>query len=138
MTPYADLEYATNYFSERLHTSAWDNSDNNQRQKALKMATRDIDRLDYVSEFTSEDDDVPEDVKIACCEIALARLAGVDPVKELEAVRIEYQRYSNAGVTYSPDLVPEHVVAQIASPVAWQYLKPLLRENWGIKLNRVD
>jgi hypothetical protein len=148
MDPYADLDYAESYFGQRLHTRAWTAASVSDRTKALTMATRDIDRLDYADEKADsdqerefprgEDDEVPDDIKIACCEIALARLDGVVPETELENAMVSSQSFSGVRTTYDRTAVPEHIVAMIASARAWTYLKPYLREAGTIKLSRVS
>jgi len=44
---YATVEEANQYFSERLHTASWDNSSPVEQNKALLMATRSIDNLNF-------------------------------------------------------------------------------------------
>lgn len=86
VVPYADLDWANGYMSDRLETDTWDEADNDTRNKALRMATRYIDTLpfvgsktdpDQVREFPREDEDeIPDEVKNACAEAALALLEG--------------------------------------------------------------
>lgn len=145
---YANITYANEYFSNRLHVASWTQAPVIDRNAALSMATRDIDRLEFVGsktdssqelEFPREDDtDVPDDIKIACCEIALALLNGVDPEAELESARVTSDGYSSVRTTYDANSVPEHVYAMIASVRAWRYLRPYLREPANIRLNRVS
>ncbi|MFO7253134.1 MAG: hypothetical protein DIU60_020540, partial [Actinomycetes bacterium] len=81
---YVTLEEASTYFAARLHTAAWDNAGDEERQKALEMASRAIDRLPLVGRPTDlaqgrafprhPDTEVPQAVKDACCEEALALL----------------------------------------------------------------
>lgn len=145
---YADLAFANAYFAERLHTSAWDNALVVDRNKALAMATRDIDRLDFIGskvEATQENEfpragqtEVPDDIKIAACEIALELLNGIDPAQELEAAKVIADKYGTVGTTYLPSSTPEHVFAMIASARAWTYLKPFLRDSRCVRLSRVS
>lgn len=145
---YADIEYANTYFGSRLHTKPWDNAPIVDRNAALAMATRDIDRLDYrdakaVSSQELEfprgaDTEVPDDIKIACCEIALALLDGVDVDAELDATRVLSDGFSGVRTTYDSRSVPEHVFAMIASPRAWRFLRPFVREPGNIRLDRVS
>lgn len=144
---YANLSYASTYFSERLHTRPWDRASPTDRQKALIMATRDIDRLDFalakadpaqVLEFPRTGQaEVPDTIKQAACEIAMARLSGIDPDAEIAAAQMTHQALSGASTSFDRSSRPEHVLSGIASATAWLLLRPYLRERSGIKLSRV-
>lgn len=81
---YVTLEEANTYFESRLHAEAWTNASDTDKQKALEMATRAIDRTplkgvkaswDQAHQFPRyPDTEVPQAVKDACCEEALAIL----------------------------------------------------------------
>jgi hypothetical protein len=81
---YCTIEYADEYFSGRLHAESWGQADESTKEKALKQATKAIDRqLLKGRKATDEqelafprhpDTEVPEAVKEACCEEALALL----------------------------------------------------------------
>jgi len=145
---YADVAFAVSYFATRLHTTPWDEADNGDRIKALAMGTRDIDRLDFAgSKAVSTQDnefprgqqtDVPDDIKIANCEIALALLDGVDPDQEYESIRMRSNNFVSVKTVYDTDAVPDHVLSRIASATAWAYLRPYLREPRNIRLDRVS
>ncbi len=145
---YADISFANQYFSERLHTKPWDKAPIGDRNAALSMATRYIDALDFADRKTVADQenefpragslDVPDDIKRACCEIALALLDGIDPEQELQSARVTSDRYSSVGATYDPNSVPEHVMAMIPSARAWTFIKPFLREPGAIRTSRVS
>jgi hypothetical protein len=47
MTYYGSVEKADQFFDERLHASVWADADNATKVKALKDATRAIDRLSF-------------------------------------------------------------------------------------------
>jgi len=122
------------YFEERLHTSPWDDATPADKIKALATATRMVDLLDFID----LPDPVPDDIKIACCEIALALLDGVDPEVEEETARVTSQRYVGISTTYDRSGVGDHVMAGIPSATAWKHLMPYLREDKTIKLSRVS
>jgi hypothetical protein len=133
---YGTLVNADNYFVTRLHTSAWDDSSTSDRQKALYMATRYIDRLNYkgdkaavynlllanaeateaeirIAEASQElefprDTDIvtPVDIETACYEITLALLDGVDPDAELENLGISTHSYAGVKTAYNRDQQP--------------------------------
>jgi hypothetical protein len=81
---YIDIEGADEYFSGRLHTDIWRETDDSTKEAALKQATRTIDRQLLKGRKATDtqelafprypDTEVPETVKEACCEIALALL----------------------------------------------------------------
>lgn len=135
-TYYGTLTNAANYFGTRLHTSAWDMSSVTDRQKAMYMATRYIDRLNYkghkaavytlllanteatdaeirAAEASQElefprdtDTTVPTDIETACYEIVLALLDGVDPDAELENLGISTHSYAGVRTAYNRDQQP--------------------------------
>jgi len=81
---YCTIEEANEYFAGRLHAESWGQSDESTKEKALKQATRAIDRqllkgrkMNPEQELAfprHPDTEVPEAVKEACCEEALALL----------------------------------------------------------------
>jgi len=81
---YIDIEGADEYFSGRLHAESWGQADDNTKEKALKQATKIIDRQRLNGHKTNPsqplvfprypDKEIPEAVKEACCEEALALL----------------------------------------------------------------
>lgn len=165
MEPYSSIGEANAYFAERLHVDVWFDSSTNDRLKALKQATRSIDRLRFVGMKHTEwvvaqtscdadalkaardaqerefprgaDEDVPTGIKEACCEEALSLLDGKDPEQEYEDLAVASQGYSSVRTTYERSYVLEHLNAGIASMRAWQLLRPYILEGRDIKLSRV-
>jgi hypothetical protein len=165
MAQYATSEEAAAYFADRLHSEVWDAADTDNRTKALKTATVAIDRLRFVGqrhavyvavqagataeailasvatqvlEFPRDsDEEIPQDIKNACCEEALALLDGKDPDQELEDLAVISQGYSSVRVTVDRSFTQEHLNAGIVSPRAWRFLKPYLAESRSFKINRV-
>ena len=143
---YVTESEADTYFSERLNTEAWDDATSIDRIKALKMATRAIDRLNYVGirndenqelQFPRYDDSsVPQDVLDACCEEALSLLDGVDPSLEFDNLNMVSQGYSNVKSTFDRRVKPEHIIAGITSIFAWRLLRPFLRDYFNVELRR--
>lgn len=133
---YGTLEEANDYFSMRLHETAWTDADAADKPKALWAATQIIDTLNYkgrkatvytlleadedaedeeireaeadqVLEFPrGADTEVPEAIRRACYEIAHSLLDGKDPELELENLGISSQGYSSVRTTYSRSQVP--------------------------------
>lgn len=148
MAKYADIAFANAYFADRLHTEPWDDAPIGDRNAALSMGTRSFDNLDFAGckADSSQDNefpragqlDVPDSVKQANCEEALALLDGIDPAEELLAARVTSDGYSSARATYSQAPSAEHVYALIASASAWALLKQYLREDTNIRISRVS
>ena len=81
---YVSLAEANEYFSDRLRADAWAETSDADKDKALAMAAKAIDRQPLRGRKTETgqalafprypDTEVPEVVKEACCEEALAML----------------------------------------------------------------
>lgn len=82
---------------------------------------------------------VPEDIKVACYEIAYSLLDGVDPDLELENLSINNHGIGNVRASFNRTMEPiEHYINGIPSATAWRYLKPFLRDGDHIKFYRVS
>lgn len=165
---YGSVEDADDYFATRLHEQVWSDASSQDKDAALLRATKIIDRLNFkgykkpvydylqttdcpeqseintanasqILEFPRDTDTaVPEDIELACYEIAYALLDGVDPELELENLSVSSQGYASARTTYDRGRNPlEHLNAGIPSAFAWSVLKPFLRDSGSIKLSRV-
>jgi hypothetical protein len=147
MASYATVNEADAYFATRLDTLVWDDASDADKTKALAMATRAIDRLNFVGSkavSTQElqfprgaDSVVPNDIVIACCECAYSFLDGYDPNIEHENLVVVTQGIAEARTTYNRDFALDHVKAGIPSTVAWNYLKQYMAKL-GVKISRVD
>ena len=166
---YGTVDEATAYFAGRLHENAWTDADPADRPKALQAATRIIDTLNFkgdkhsawllfrdhkrhsleqihaaeaaqVLEFPRDSDvEVPEEIRIACFEIAHALLDGRDPELEVEALAITQQNYGSVQTSYSRAGSPlEHVANGVPSVMAWRLLRPFLRSSDEITFSRVS
>jgi hypothetical protein len=81
---YCTVEYADEYFSGRLHAESWGETSDADKEKALRQATKTIDRMPLKGRKATDtqelafprypDTEIPEAVKEACCEEALALL----------------------------------------------------------------
>ena len=141
MASYADIAYAQTIFDEELNTTAWDLASNSDRNKALSMATKMIDKLtlkdDYI--FTTKTDPlVTENIKLACVFLALELLDGRNLEKEYDNLAYVSQTFNNSRIEFDPKFKPEHILNGIPSIRAWHYLKPLLKDINTIKLERVS
>lgn len=91
-------------------------------------------------EFPRDSDvDVPEEIEIACWEIAHALLDGVDPDLELENLGVVSQGIASVRTTYNRNHTQvEHLMNGVPSATAWRHLRPFLRDSDAIKFSRVD
>jgi hypothetical protein len=81
---YIDIDGADEYFAGRLHAESWSGADSETKEKALRQATKEIDRMPLKGRKATDtqelafprypDTEIPEAVKEACCEEALALL----------------------------------------------------------------
>lgn len=147
-TYYGTISRANVYFSKRLNTRVWDETLYNDREAALIMATRAIDKLNFAGEkydssqslqFPRGDDiEIPVDIEYAAYEIALALLDGYNQDQEVETLGVLTEVYSGVRTTYDASYVNEHKRAGIPSIEAWEYLKPYLRDQTQLRLSRVS
>lgn len=147
-TPYATVDEANAYFAERLRTDAWDDASAEDQEKALKMATRAIERLNFAGEKADEnqemqfprgeDTEVPQDVKDACCEEALALLSVVTTSTQspADAARIKRKKIGDAEEEYDTSLVSDATMNGMLSYEAWVLLTPYFRDPRNLDLDR--
>jgi hypothetical protein len=166
---YGTMVEANEYFSNRLHETAWYGATPSDRPKALMAATRIINALNFkgyknpVYLLLEDDEDatvtevreaeatqpnefprgadttVPEDIRIACYEIAHSLLDGKDPELELENLGISSQGYESVRTTFSRSQIPiEHIINGVPNASAWRMLRPFLRDEDAIILARVS
>jgi len=123
---YVTLAEAEDYFDGKLHTSEWDNAGKTTKEKALKEACRRINRLAFKGEKADEtqllafprkmplfnrigvigfttDTGIPEEVKQAQCEEALALLErGNSQRRKLQQEGVQSFTLGNMSETYAP------------------------------------
>ena len=108
---YINLTEANEYFSDRLHVDAWANASDADKEKALAMAAKAIDRQPLKGRKTDTaqtlafprypDTEVPEAVKEACCEEALALLErGNSQRRKLQQEGVQSLSLGNMSETY--------------------------------------
>ena len=111
MQSYCTIEYADEYFKNRLHAESWGETSEADKEKALKQATRAIDRQLLIGRKTNPeqelafprhpDTEVPEAVKEACCEEALAILErGNSQRRRLQQEGVQSFSLGNMSETY--------------------------------------
>ena len=113
MQSYCTIEYANEYFAGRLHAESWGQTDESTKEKALKQATKAIDRQLLKGRKATDtqelafprypDTEVPEAVKEACCEEALAILErGNSQRRKLQQEGVQSFTLGNMSETYAP------------------------------------
>jgi len=148
MPSYATEAEAQAYFDTRLNSDAWDDATTADRVKGLAHATNIIDRLNFtgckadenqVNQFPrGTDATIPQDIKNASAEIALALLDGVDPQLEFENVFMTSQGYGGVRSAFDRTVKPLHVLSGVPSFAAWTYLQPYLYDPLNIELRRMS
>lgn len=147
------MTYITNsdadlYFEARYNSELWDITSEENKTKLLTKATQLIDRLNFagcknddaqVLEFPRGDDTtVPQNIKDACCEIAYALLDGRDVETERELLGQSSAGASASRISGNPNIVDIARLHNIPSGVAWNLLRPYLRDGSVLTLSRVD
>ena len=110
---YCTVEYADEYFSGRLHAESWGETSDADKEKALRQATKEIDRQLLKGRKATDtqelafprypDTEIPEAVKEACCEIALALLErGNSQRHKLQQEGVQSFTLGNMSETYAP------------------------------------
>lgn len=152
------VDVANLYFMTRLHSDLWDDASATDKAKSLISATRLMNNLAYIGvkvypnqfnefprritrfDFTllPQQLRVPDSIRIACCEIALTLLDGVDLEFAIPGIAIQDDRYSTLRTSYKQNIIDEHVRAGIPSATAWLYIKPYLADPGAINLGRVS
>jgi hypothetical protein len=85
------------------------------------------------------DTNVPDEIKMACWEIAYALLDGVDPDMEAENLAVIGQTISSVRTTYDRNNVSmAHIANGVPSAKAWRLLKPFLRDFASYRMSRVS
>jgi hypothetical protein len=147
IVPYADEAYAIAYFAQRLGTDAFDAGSSTNRVKGLKQATLLIDTLNFIGSKTDQaqanefprngDTLVPEEVKQACCEQALALLLGQSLEAGVAARRLASVSVGDASESYRDGIDGLGENAGLTSATAGRLLMPWLSSPREIILERV-
>ncbi len=135
---YVTVEEANAFFAATLNSDAWDEADDTKKEKALKMATRQIDRLpfqgrkldynqnlEFPRNITAKafTDGVPQQVKYATCEQALFLLRGGNKRQELQAQGVKSYSLGDLSETFSENLTDAQ---KTICPEALSYLRRFL------------
>lgn len=145
---YGTIAEANNYFDNRLDSGYWDEATDNDKRKALVMATRQIDRLNFLGDMAESsqrlqfprgtDTTVPKDIEYATYEEAIILLSGANLESETNRLFVQSQSFSSVRTTYDRTYTQEHVRNGILSATAWKLISPYLRDPYEIQISRVD
>lgn len=152
ITPYADRIFGDAYWAERLNATVWTTATTDNRDKALKQATKLIDGLNFTGyrsvdtqagEFPRNGDtDIPYEVQEACCEIAMECLSGNTLASAVTAkAGIASESIGDASVAYDGvGRAGSMISATLGtlSPVAARLLAPWLRDEDSFLVERVS
>lgn len=135
------------YMTGKLNSESWDHADPVDRGKARVTAYRLIEQLNFLGVKTDEaqanqfprDDDstAPQDIMDAEAELTFALLDGRDIDFDFENLFATNIKYSGVATTFDRSTKPEHILAGIPSLQAWRLLRPYLRENFSVRMERV-
>ena len=139
---FCTMEYAEEYFGSKVFADEWDEADATTKEKAIKEATRRINRIKFkgakadpsqVLEFPRqfpevvsysfgyvEQVDIPEEVKAATCEEALAIL------KYGNSARVKAQEQNVVSVSFgdASETYAKGSFGKMHSKEAYELLKP--------------
>lgn len=136
---------ATTYIQFHMKKRVWDNFVDHPA--ALVSATRIIMNLplkpviqatltDYLNE--EENSTIPEKIKEACIEIAIALADGIDPEMEYRQLSKTTQGYSSLRQQKNTEMVEEYLAMGVPSLAAWQRLLSYLKIDSSVVLERVS
>lgn len=148
------------FFNNSLQGRRWKKSSVENKRRALIDATQIIDRLNFAGEKTSslqvlqfprantyteinavttttQDVNVPDDIKNATYLIGDKLLDGWDPDIEADIMAVQSSKYQGASTNYNREYIPEHIRAGIPSARAWKLLRPFVRDPLEVAIVRL-
>jgi hypothetical protein len=148
VTIYGTLQLADDYFDSKLFADTWTDATDADKVKALSMATKAIDNLDFRGEKSESTQvlsfprtifpETPDAILVACYECAFAFLDGVNIEEEIANARISSETFSSMKEISDVNIVPIHFIVGIPSAIAWYLLRPYVKDGAEISLKRVN
>ena len=145
---YLTVPEADTYFANTLRSATWTSFSLADKTAAIFEATRLIENLNFTGEKADPDqalqfprgDDttIPDDINIACCEIAIMLLQERTPQGEVESLNMVSSGFGPARSTYDRSFALEHTRLGIPSYEAWLKLKPYLIDPKSITISRAN
>lgn len=148
MASYVTNSEANAYFLTRYNSGLWDTISEENKTKLLATASRYLSPLNWAGDKTDEDQElefprggdtsIPDLIKNAVCEIAYQILDGRDVEYEKELVGEMKSAAGGTRLESDPETVDVARLHGIPSSVAWNLIRPYLRDGSAITLVRVD
>lgn len=119
-------------------------SDTGNYKKKLTDVPTDAELIAADAEQTLEfprgqDTEVPQEIKWACYEIALALIEGFTPEDAADDLQVSARSYSAVRTTYdNGSAISEYLVYGIPTARVWQWLLPYLTDSRIVRMRRVD
>lgn len=144
---YASVVEADAYMDLKFPVQgSWEDASDDEKLRALTTAQRMIDRLEFdgdkadeeqAAEFPRDDDTtVPTDIMNATIEQAAALIDGADPDIERLSLSVLEGKLGDGNTKYDRAFANERIVHGILTDIAWNYLKPYLRNSQEFTLER--
>ena len=144
---YGTLTGAENYFRGRIKSTVrdWLDAEYEDKMAALRTATRLIENLNFKGckvdseqrlHFPTVEAGTPSQIALACYEIALRLLEGINPDTEADNLSVTSQGYAGGRSSFDRSFVQEHIRANIPSATAWSILRPYLCDPLALSLRR--
>lgn len=155
---YVTVDDANSYFLTRLDTSVWTTATPSDQYAALCEGTRIVDRLRYrgvssdlynqtvycaaptgqLHQFPRNGDTViPEEIRIATCECAIALLGGFDIDLEIQGLGVQSEGFASVRQSRNTNVVEAYLLAGVPSYRAWTYLLKFLVDPREVRIERV-
>ena len=139
---------ANTYFSTRYPNVEWVNCDVDTQTRLLTTAEQLIDQLNFTGEKTDPEQIaefpryesllIPLAIKNACYEIAYALLDGANVEYNSRNINVTSSDFGTVSNTKSINDTPLHLIHNIPSSRAWNYLKPYLQFSTLIRMERMS
>lgn len=154
---YLTVAEADEYFATKLKSTAWTGASSTDKQNSLYEATRLMERLVYQGVKSNQYNnevlgqalidqplefprnglaEIPDGIKIACCECAIAILNGFDIEEETRGFGVITDQFASVRQTRREDFIQPYLLAGIPSALAWSYLSEFLADPRSIRLTR--
>lgn len=148
MASYITNGGADTYFTERFPNDEWSAATDGEKTATLATATRLIDQLNFAGAKTVSTQEnefprntrtnIPVAIQRACCEIAYALLDGHVVEYDAENINVIVSKFGNVTTEKEESEPLVHLVHNIPSSQAWNYLKPYLLNTQTLKIERAS
>lgn len=144
---YISVNTADTYFANQLNVSDWTGAVTGDKEKALIMATKAIEQLNFIGVKTDSsqtfefprggDTSIPQNIQDACAELALAFIKGVDEDLEYQSLGFLTEQMESMRISRNPTQIAEHIANGIPSIKAWRLLQPYMVDHKTIQIEKI-